>query len=132
MTAWLPGIIISDCLLAMELFTGALNSNENCSYNFFKILKMHIHKQCFQDIKLGLWKLPECSILHYLPHTPAVETTDWMSCWLLIFFPPEPIGSWVKNAILRPGYIFFLLTMTDIHYSSCTSPNLNSHKSTGW
>jgi hypothetical protein len=39
MIAWLPGIIISDCLLffivAMELFTVALNSTEKFSHNFF-------------------------------------------------------------------------------------------------
>ena len=47
----------------MELFTAALSSVENFSYIFIK--------QCFQDVKLGLWTLPKCSFWHYLPHTPG-------------------------------------------------------------
>ena len=68
MTAWLPGIIISDCLLAMELFTGALNSNENCSYNFFKILKMHIHKTMFSRYQIRSLKIARMQ--HFALFTP--------------------------------------------------------------
>ena len=64
----------------------------------------HPIKQHIQDVKLGLWILPDCSILHHLPHTPGCSShcdspVDQPASPLLILAP--------KFLLLAPN--FFLL-----------------------
>ena len=63
-----------------------------------KFWKCTFIKQYFQDVKLGLWTLPECSFWHHLPHTPSLMNKPASSVEHLV-------GSYIF--LLAPN--FFLL-----------------------
>ena len=65
---------------------------------FFLFLKCTFIKQYIQDVKLGLWILPECSILHHFPIPLAVVTT-LLAQWI------NPLR--LLNVFLAPN--FFIL-----------------------
>jgi hypothetical protein len=116
---WLNGTVYSvETLISGEGSSG--EGSSDLSDSMFTLLKMFLTflfffcgkfwkctfiKQYFQDVKLGLWTLPECSFWHHLPHTPGRSN----HCASLMNKPASSVERLVGSYIFLLAPNFFLL-----------------------